>query len=120
MLIRRHNLTHVCTLGGIGFLGPALGVGAAGGAVAVLGQMMSSCPRNRPCRVGFHKFELKFAIFCQWKRDPEMYNVYFLFTEKGPKKPSSSEMLPAGQDFQWKTEMSKTMSYWITNIINVF
>ena len=63
-------ILHVCTSGGIGFLGPALGVGAAGGAIAVISQMMSSCPRNRPCRVGFHKFELQnCAIFCQWGRD---------------------------------------------------
>ena len=50
----RDIILDVCTSGGIGIFGPALGVGAAGGAVAVISQMMSSCPRNRPCRVGFH------------------------------------------------------------------
>ena len=63
-----HPILHVFTLGGIGFLGPALGVGAAGGAVAVIGQMMSSCPRNRPCRVGFYKFEPQNFAICDVNR----------------------------------------------------
>ena len=40
--------------GGLGMLGPLLGVGAAvagGGTAAFIGQMMSGCPRSRPCRV---------------------------------------------------------------------
>ena len=38
-----------------GCWGPVLGVGAAavagGGTAAFIGQMMSGCPRSRPCRV---------------------------------------------------------------------
>ena len=52
-------------------------MGAAGGAVAVIGQMMSSCPRNRPCRVGFHKFELK---NCAMSIDSEMYNIHWIYS----------------------------------------